>query len=131
MDSKTYIEQAKITESNDFTPIKERLQSTSTVRMLHATMGVSTEAGELVDALKKHVFYGKELDRTNMLEEVGDLFWYLAILSDELGLDFETIMRKNIEKLQTRYGGAFSQKAAIHRDLAKEKDSLESSSLNH
>ncbi len=124
MISKEYIELAKKTESNDHGPIIERLSRDATVRILHAAMGVSTEAGELLDAVKKYVFYGKPLDETNLFEEVGDIFWYLAIMADELGFDFETAMQKNIAKLQARYGAAFSSERAQKRDLDKERQIL-------
>jgi NTP pyrophosphatase (non-canonical NTP hydrolase) len=126
MDSRAYIEQAKVTESQDFAPILDRLKEPELLRMLHAAMGISTEAGELLDAIKKHVYYGKSLDRTNLVEEMGDAFWYLAILADSLGVDFESVMQKNIEKLQVRYGDKFSAARAIHRNLSNERQSLES-----
>lgn len=124
MESKEYISLAKKTESRDFAPIAERLSEESTIRLLHAAMGASTEAGELLDAVKKYVFYGKPLDRVNLFEEVGDVFWYLAILADELGFDFEKAMAKNIDKLRTRYGDAFTEQAAQKRDLGRELESL-------
>jgi NTP pyrophosphatase (non-canonical NTP hydrolase) len=124
MHSKDYIELAKKTESNDHQPIVARLSQGRTVRLLHAAMGASTEAGELLDAVKKHVFYGKPLDETNLFEEVGDIFWYLAILADELGFDFESAMQKNLAKLQSRYGAAFSSERAQVRDLAREREIL-------
>lgn len=124
MRSQEYIELAKKTESNDHRPIVERLSKDHTVRVLHAAMGVSTEAGELLDAVKKYVYYGQPLDETNLFEEVGDIFWYLAILADELGFDFETAMHKNIAKLQARYGAAFSSERAQVRDLDKEREIL-------
>lgn len=125
MDSRTYIEQAKVTESTDFLPIIERLQQPELVRILHAAMGVSTEAAELLDAVKKHVYYGKPLDRTNLFEEMGDAFWYLAILADTLGVDFDKVMEKNIEKLQLRYGSKFSEARAQKRNLEVERACLE------
>ena len=125
MDSKEYIKSAIRTESKDLSKIYERLEKKSMVRILHAGLGVSTEAGELLDAIKKHVYYGKELDTTNLFEEMGDLFWYMAILADELGFNFEDIMKKNIEKLQARYGESFTESGACVRDLAKERDCLE------
>lgn len=125
MNSRTYIEQAKVTESTDFLPIIERLQQPELVRILHAAMGVSTEAAELLDAVKKHVYYGKPLDRTNLFEEMGDAFWYLAILADTLGVDFEKVMEKNIEKLQIRYGSKFSEARAQKRNLEEERTCLE------
>lgn len=45
----------------------------------HSGYGLVTEIGEIVDAFKRHRFYGSELDLVNILEEVGDVLWYLAI----------------------------------------------------
>lgn len=64
-------------------------------RVLHAFMGLTTETGELFDALKRHIFYVKEngerkdLDYVNLCEEVGDLMWYMAILCDHYGVSFK------------------------------------------
>jgi NTP pyrophosphatase (non-canonical NTP hydrolase) len=121
-----YIELVKITESVDFSAIAERLGQRSTIRVLHAAMGLCTEAAEALDACKKHVFYGKPLDLTNLFEESGDLMWYLGILLDELGSSFAQAMFANIEKLRARYEGRFDETKALDRDLAKERELLES-----
>lgn len=47
--------------------------------LLHCATGLVTESAELVDCIKKHVFYGKPLDVVNIKEELGDLLWYIAI----------------------------------------------------
>ena len=125
MNSSTYIENAKKTESENYENIANRLQSKSMIRILHSALGLSTEAGEILDAVKKHVYYGKELDKVNLFEEVGDLFWYLAVMADELGFSFEDAMKKNNEKLEARYGSRFSSDKAIDRDLNKERTVLE------
>lgn len=125
MNSSTYIENAKKTESVNYENIASRLQSKSMIRILHSALGLSTEAGEILDAVKKHVYYGKELDKVNLFEEVGDLFWYLAVMADELGFSFEDAMKKNNEKLEARYGSRFSSDKAIDRDLGKERNVLE------
>ena len=125
MNSKEYIQSAIKTESRDFNIIEERLKGSRIQRLLHASFGLSTESGELLDALKKHIFYGRPLDLVNISEEMGDLFWYLAILSDELGLEFEKIMEKNIEKLKARYGHRFTENQAFERNLEKEREILE------
>jgi len=125
MNSSTYIENAKKTESVNYETIAGRLQDKSMIRILHSALGLSTEAGELLDAIKKHVYYGKELDKINLFEEVGDLFWYLAILADELGFSFEDAMKKNNEKLAARYGEKFTSTRAIKRDLDVERSILE------
>lgn len=125
MNSKEYIQDAIRTESTDFAGMNNRLNEDGTKRLLHAGIGLSTEAGEFLDALKKHIFYGKELDRVNLKEELGDLFWYMAIACDELDIEFEPIMKRNIEKLKARYGEKFSETRAEIRDLEKEREILE------
>ena len=42
-------------------------------RIIHSAMGCATEAGELLDSVKKHIFYGRELDTVNLQEEIGDM----------------------------------------------------------
>ena len=130
MNSNEYIKDAIKTESRNFESMNERLKDDGIKRLLHAGMGLSTEAGEFLDSLKKHIFYGKELDRINLAEEVGDLFWYLAIVADELGFEFESVMNKNIEKLKARYGEKFSEDKANKRDLETEREILEGQKLN-
>ncbi len=126
MNSKEYIQDAIRTESTDFSAMNDRLTVDGTKRLLHAGIGLSTEAGEFLDALKKHIFYGKELDRVNLKEEMGDLFWYLAIACDELGVEFEPLMETNIAKLKARYGEKFTEHKAENRDLETERTILES-----
>jgi NTP pyrophosphatase (non-canonical NTP hydrolase) len=126
MNSKEYIQNAIRTESTDFNSMNDRLTHDGTKRLLHAGIGLSTEAGEFLDALKKHIFYGKELDRVNLKEEMGDLFWYLAIACDELGVEFEPLMETNIAKLKARYGEKFTEHRAENRDLDTERTILES-----
>lgn len=125
MNSKDYISNAIRTESTDFEAMNNRLMEDGTKRLLHAGIGLSTEAGEFMDALKKHIFYGKELDRVNLKEELGDLFWYMAIACDELDIEFEPIMVRNIEKLRARYGEKFTEEKAENRDLNRERTILE------
>ncbi len=125
MQSRDYINDAIVTESRDFEGMNGRLNDDGVKRLLHAGIGLSTEAGEFLDALKKHIFYGKDLDRVNLKEEIGDMFWYLAIACDELGVDFEPLMETNIKKLKARYGDKFTEAAAQKRDLAREREILE------
>jgi NTP pyrophosphatase (non-canonical NTP hydrolase) len=124
MNTQDYIQNAIKTESGDYADILSRF-STRNVRLLHAAIGLSTESGEVLDMLKKHLYYGKTLDEVNLKEEMGDLFWYLAIMADALGVDFETVMKTNIDKLKARYGSKFTDEKAINRDLNLERQILE------
>lgn len=112
-----FIQQAIRTESDKFYDVNPRI--------LHAAIGCVTEAGELIDAIKKSVFYGKELDLTNIKEEAGDILWYLAILFDTLGTDFETEMSRVINKLKVRFPDKFTEQDAEVRNLDLERTVLE------
>lgn len=48
---------------------------------LHGVTGILTELGEVVDAYKRNIWYGTALDTTNVTEEIGDILWYMALLS--------------------------------------------------
>jgi NTP pyrophosphatase (non-canonical NTP hydrolase) len=68
-----YIQQATRTESLQF--------NAGSPRLLHATLGIVTELMEYEDAV----------DDDNALEEIGDIYWYVAIAADELGLTFDEL----------------------------------------
>lgn len=93
---------------NTLTPQKADLQ--------HMGIGVAGEAGELLDAIKKHTIYGKELDRKNVIEELGDLEFYLQGIRNNLGITREEVLQGNIDKLSERYAKlTYSDAAAIER----------------
>lgn len=81
----------------------------------HMATGICTEAGELLDAVKKRVIYAKELDRPNVIEELGDLEFYMEGLRQVLGIDRNHTLEANITKLRKRYGAQYSNEAAIAR----------------
>jgi NTP pyrophosphatase (non-canonical NTP hydrolase) len=66
-------------------------------------MGISGEAGEVTDYLKKVVFHKHELNKEKLAEELGDVLWYLACTVELIGYDLEKIAEMNIEKLKKRY----------------------------
>lgn len=113
------------TESLPTKEIQERFHSPVTQRALHAIIGICTEAGELQDQFKKHLFYGKDLDIVNVSEEIGDLMWYIGTLCNVYNLDLEKIKEQNIAKLKKRYPGKFESEHALFRNLEKERETLE------
>lgn len=90
-------------------------ESMDQLKVLHAAMGISGEAGELMDAIKKHVLYNKPLDTENVKEEIGDLLWYMALMLESVGSSFEEAMKMNHDKLEKRYPSGFSEKDAQAR----------------
>lgn len=88
---------------------------TSRGRMVHAALGIATEAGEIGTTIKAYWIYGKPLDVTNLIEEVGDLLFYVQALANEAGFTLEDCMEANVEKLILRYPDGYSDQAAIER----------------
>lgn len=89
----------------------------SQVDLVHAVLGISGEAGELLDAVKKHAIYGKELDRENVIEELGDLEFYMEQLRQRLDIRREETLEHNMAKLGERYKGhRYSDEQAISRN---------------
>jgi NTP pyrophosphatase (non-canonical NTP hydrolase) len=82
---------------------------------LHMAIGISGEAGELLDAVKKATIYRKQLDIANIVEECGDLLFYIAGMLDSIGVDIESAMSANVSKLTIRYGKSYSDKSAVER----------------
>ena len=80
--------------------------------MIHMVVGVAGEAGELLDAVKKSVIYNKELDRSNVIEELGDLEFYMQGLREGLGITREETLVANLKKLSVRYGDNYSDVSA-------------------
>ena len=78
-------------------------------------MGLSGECGEVVDLLKKHVWQGKNLDINDLIEEVGDVLWYIANLCNVNSITMEECMLANVNKLKKRYPNGFSIKDANER----------------
>jgi len=76
MDNKTYQAWAITKERQEYEKVAERIGAGTTGSLLHGAIGISGEAGELLDAVKKHVFYGKPLDVNNVKEEISDVLWY-------------------------------------------------------
>jgi len=98
-----------------------KLRLTEHARTLHHLVGLQTEVGELVDAFKKHIYYGQQLDRVNVVEEIGDIEYYLELLCDSLLVRREGARLRVVAKLKERYPERFTQKDAIDRDLGAER----------
>ena len=95
---------------NELTPAK--------AHELHMAVGVSGEAGELLDAIKKGVIYNKPYDIDNIIEELGDLEFYMEGLRQSIGITRDQTIQANISKLGKRYSeGSYSnQQAQVRAD---------------
>ena len=81
-------------------------------RLLTAAVGMSAEAGEFTEVVKKIVFQGKPVNEDNLFHlkrELGDIMWYVAQACMGLDITIEEVVQMNFEKLSARYpDGAFS-----------------------
>lgn len=89
--------------------------------LMHAAFGIFGEAGELCDAIKKAIIYNKPLDMDNMIEELGDLEFYLQQLRTRLSISRRQCLKANIAKLNKRYpqGNYSDADAQARADKAK------------
>lgn len=88
----------------------------SSNNLMHAAIGISGEAGELLDAIKKHWVYNKPIDLANIVEELGDIEFYMRTLRMQLNVSREYVLLQNIDKLNKRYpSGNYSDTQAQDR----------------
>ena len=79
--------------------------------LITAAFGLTAEAGEFTEVVKKIILQGKPYNKDNifhMKRELGDICWYLAQACMALDTSFDEIMEMNVDKLKARYpGGEF------------------------
>lgn len=87
----------------------------------NAAYGLNGEAGEVIDLLKKHEFQGHELDRDKIIDELGDVQWYIALAATACDITLEEIQQRNIDKLKKRYPDGFDKARSINRTPTAER----------
>lgn len=110
----------ELVKNNEINSKKEEINFNS--RVLHAGLGIFTEGGEIIEAILKA--QTEPIDLVNILEEIGDVSWYEAILLDELDGNLKKILEVNIAKLKKRYPEKFQEHHANNRDLDAEREIL-------
>jgi NTP pyrophosphatase (non-canonical NTP hydrolase) len=77
-------------------------------RLLTASIGMSSEAGEFSEVVKKIIFQGKPYSEENVIhmqKELGDVLWYWVNACMALNIDPYEVVDQNIKKLEARYPG--------------------------
>lgn len=93
-------------------------------RLVHGLLGIMTESSEIAEHLLKHLRTG-EIDSVGIIEEISDIEWYKAILSDEFDLNYDSGRKAIIRKLEMRYPDKFNVDLAAARKLDEERTILE------
>jgi NTP pyrophosphatase (non-canonical NTP hydrolase) len=73
----------------------------------YLALGLTGEAGEVAEIIKKNERHGKSINREHLREELGDVLWYLTVLAEMNGLTLAEIAVENINKLKARYPQGF------------------------
>ena len=85
--------------------------------LLNGALGLTGEAGEVADEIKKYIFHNHDLNRDAICKELGDVMWYIALICTALNISLEYVMSQNINKLMERYPEGFSSEASKHRKV--------------
>ena len=85
--------------------------------LINGVMGLCGESGEAIDIVKKHLAQGHELDREHLIDELGDIAWYLAETAQVLGVTLEEVLERNINKLKKRYPEGFETQKSLEREV--------------
>lgn len=95
-------------------------------QMVNAALGLTGEAGEFADLVKKHKHHGHTFDRQKGLLELGDIMFYVASAADEQNATLSEVMMLNVAKLSKRYpSGHFTVEDSIEK-----KDTFSVSDIN-
>ena len=91
-------------------------------RIREGCYGLNGEAGECIDILKKVEFQGHAFDPVKLVDELGDVLWYIAQTATGLNITLEDVAQHNIEKLKKRYPNGFDVERSIHRPEYEKED---------
>ena len=83
--------------------------------LINGVMGLCGESGEVIDIVKRHLAQGHDLNRDELIKELGDVAWYLAETAYALDVPLEEVCQRNIAKLKARYPEGFSTEKSINR----------------
>ena len=101
---------------NEYQVQAMRFANPKCLNIFNAALGLTGEAGEFADLIKKTYFHGHTQDTEHLIKELGDALWYIALAAQILDTDLETVMQKNIDKLCKRYPDGFDEERSIHRE---------------
>ena len=74
-------------------------------------LGLAGEAGEVVDGIKKREYHGRtdEITVDYLIEELGDVMWYVANIATTLGVTLDEVLERNYNKLCNRYPDLYKE----------------------
>lgn len=103
---------------NEYQKLAQRTANTAACddKLLNGMLGLAGETGECVDMLKKYLYQGHAFPREQLIEELGDVMWYVAEAATGLKITLSELAEHNIAKLKKRYPDGFDAGRSINRD---------------
>lgn len=84
--------------------------------LLYAGLGLASESGEVSNIINKWIGQGAGFNKKDLVEELGDVLWYVAKLCDCVGVNISHVMQANLDKLHKRYPYGFNVEQANKRN---------------
>lgn len=84
-------------------------------KLINGAMGLCGEAGEVIELIKKWKYQGLAIYGESIIEELGDVLWYVVETASAIGISLESIASRNIEKLKKRYPDGFDSNISSQR----------------
>lgn len=106
---------------NEYQRLAMRTATSKCYDATNAALGIAGEAGEVADEVKKSTFQGHDWNPSKIIEELGDVLWYVALMADLLNVSLDFVMEHNIEKLKRRYPDGFDPVRSVNREELREE----------
>ncbi|KRL03216.1 nucleoside triphosphate pyrophosphohydrolase family protein [Liquorilactobacillus capillatus] len=96
-------------EFNEYQEAAKRTLYGNEQVLTNCALGLAGESGQVIDLIKNYTFKGKDLNRAEMVHELGDVLWYLSQIAAWADIPFDEIAQNNIQTLNQRYPHGFAQ----------------------
>lgn len=100
---------------NEYQRLAMRTANPECKNLSNVGLGLTGEAGEAADLIKKYLHHGHGLNNDHLAKELGDVAWYIALGCEVIGITFEEVLQRNIDKLKARYPEGFNSEQSLHR----------------
>ncbi|NJP37906.1 nucleoside triphosphate pyrophosphohydrolase family protein [Alkalicoccus luteus] len=100
---------------NEYQELSSRTANTHDNELINYGLGLTGEAGEVADMIKKSQFHGHDIPKEEIEKELGDVLWYLSQIARVSGINLADVAEGNIEKLKRRYPQGFTAEASRNR----------------
>lgn len=92
---------------NEYQSLANRTLYGSEQVLTNCALGLASETGEVLEVIQKYTFENHQLDRDELVKEMGDVLWYLSQIAEWADISFDEVANTNIEMLKSRYPDSY------------------------